>query len=110
MGPAKSALEAMLRYFAVQLATKGITVNAVSPGLIDGSVIDSLPTQAYKAIVELNKGVWIPMKRIGTPADIGNGVVLLTSQEAGFITRQTLYVDGGASIMYPEMPLPIQGL
>jgi len=36
--------------------------------------------------------------------------MLLASEEAGFITGQTLYVDGGASLMYPEMPLPIQGL
>jgi len=99
MGPGKSALEATLRYFAVQLATNGITVNAVSLGLIDDSVINSLPTEAYSAIVDWNKGGWIPVKRMGTPAGIGNWVVLFASQEAGLITGQTLYVDGGASII-----------
>lgn len=50
------------------------------------------------------------MQRMGTPADFGNTVVLLCAREASFITGQTLYVDGGASIMFPEMPLAIQGL
>ena len=52
---------------------------------------------------------WSPMKRMGTPADIGNAVTLLCTEEASFITGQTLYVDGGASVMFPEMPLHIQG-
>lgn len=110
MGPAKAALEATIRYFAVSLATKGITVNAVSPGIIDDSVINSLPTEAYHAIKDWNESGWSPMKRMGTPADVGNAVALLCAEEASFITGQTLYVDGGASVMFPEMPLPIQGL
>lgn len=52
MGPAKAALEATIRYFAVSFAPKRITVNAVSPGVIDDSVINSLPTEAYRAIKE----------------------------------------------------------
>ena len=110
MGPAKAALEATIRYFAVSLATKGITVNAVSPGVIDDSVINTLPTEAYHAIKDWNESGWIPMKRMGIPADVGNAVALLCAEEASFITGQTLYVDGGASAMVAEMPLPVQGL
>jgi len=110
MGPAKAAFEAVVRYFAVSLATKGITVNTVSPGVIDDSVINSLPPEAFQAIKDWTESGWSPMKRMGTPADIGNAVALLCSDEASFITGQTLYVDGGASVMFPEMPLAIQGL
>jgi len=110
MGPAKAALEATMRYFAVALATKGITVNSVSPGVIDDSVINGLPTEAYQAIKSWTESGWSPMKRMGTPADVGNAVALLCTEEASFITGQTLYVDGGASVMFPEMPLPVQGL
>jgi NAD(P)-dependent dehydrogenase (short-subunit alcohol dehydrogenase family) len=110
MGPAKAALEATIRYFAVALATRGITVNTISPGVIDDSVINSLPTEAYKAIKDWNKTGWTPMKRMGTPVDIGNTVNLLCAEEASFVTGQTLYVDGGASLMFSEMPLAIQGL
>ena len=50
------------------------------------------------------------MRRMGTPADVGNAVALLCTEEASFITGQTLYVDGGASVMFSEMPLAVQGL
>ena len=48
------------------------------------------------------------MGRLGTPADIGNGVTLLCSEEAGFITGQVIMVDGGASLMNAEVPTEIQ--
>ena len=85
-------------------------MNAVSPGVIYDSVINSLATEAYHAIKEWNESGWIPMKRMGTPADVGNAVALLCAEEASFITGQILYVDGGASAMFSEMPLPVQGL
>ena len=50
------------------------------------------------------------MRRMGTPADIGNAVAMLCSEKAGFITGQTIHVDGGASLMDPVFPLPIQGI
>lgn len=51
---------------------------------------------------------WTPMGRLGTPADIGNIVALLCSEEAGWITGQVIFTDGGASIMNAELPLAIQ--
>ena len=47
---------------------------------------------------------------MGTPEDVGNAVALLCAEEASFITGQTLYVNGGASVMFSEMPLAILGL
>jgi enoyl-[acyl-carrier protein] reductase III len=119
MGSAKAAMESLMRYFAVALAPRGITVNAVSPGWIEDSVLNSLPTVAQDAIRRWHNRGWTPMKRLGTPADIGNAVALLCSQEAAWITGQVIFVDGGASLMDaghpaelqlgpdPESPLPV---
>jgi enoyl-[acyl-carrier protein] reductase III len=108
MGAAKSAMESLSRYFAVALAKRGITVNAISPGWIEDSVLNSLPDAAQDMIRKWHQGGWTPMGRLGTPADIGNAVSLLCSQEAGWITGQTIAVDGGLSLMDAGLPLEIQ--
>jgi enoyl-[acyl-carrier protein] reductase III len=115
MGAAKAALDALVRYFAVALAPRGITVNVISPGgvfgapnLIEGSILRALPPAVQEAIQTWHESGWTPMRRLGTPADIGNAVMLLCLDEASFITGQTLHVDGGASIMDPVFPLDIQ--
>src|SRR5438128_11919473 len=96
MGSAKAALESLVRYFAVTLAPRGITVNSVSPGLTDDSVLNSFPQAAVDTARTWHASGWTPMGRMGTPADIGNAVALLCSADAGWITGQLLYVDGGA--------------
>src|SRR5690348_11771942 len=108
MGAAKSALEVLCRYFAVALAPRGITVNALSPGWIEDSVLNSLPDAVQKTIHDWHEGGWTPMGRLGTPADVGNAVTLLCSEEAGWITGQLIAVDGGASLMDGALPLEIQ--
>jgi NAD(P)-dependent dehydrogenase (short-subunit alcohol dehydrogenase family) len=108
MGAAKSALEVLCRYFAVALAPRGITVNAISPGWIEDSVLNALPAPVQQMIRDHHQSGWTPMRRLGTPADIGNAVTLLCSKEAAFITGQTVSVDGGASLMDPALPLSIQ--
>jgi enoyl-[acyl-carrier protein] reductase III len=108
MGAAKAALDALVRYFAVALARRGITVNGISPGATDDSVVSRLPTEVFKAIKAWHESGWTPMARVGTPADIGNAVRLLCMDDAGFITGQILHVDGGASIMDSVFPLEIQ--
>ena len=108
MGAAKSAMEVLCRYFAVALAPRGITVNAISPGWIEDSVLNTLPAPVQQMIHSHHENGWTPMRRLGTPADIGNAVTLLCSKEAGFITGQLLAVDGGASLMDPALPLAIQ--
>jgi enoyl-[acyl-carrier protein] reductase III len=109
MGAAKAAQDALARYFAVALAPRGITVNVVSPGATDDSVVSrTLPTEAFQALKAWHESGWTPMGRVATPADAGNAVRLLCMDEAGFITGQTLHVDGGASIMDPAFPLELQ--
>jgi len=88
MGSAKAALESLVRYFAVALAKRGITVNAISPGWhVRG---------------------WTPMGRLGTPEDVGNVAALMCSEQAAWITGQIIYADGGASLMNPGVPPEIQ--
>jgi len=109
MGSAKAAMESLVRYFGVALARRGITVNAVSPGFTEDSVLNSLPEAAQEMVREWHGQGWTPMGRLGTPADIGNVVALLCSEDAGWITGQTVYADGGASLVSGGLPPAIQG-
>ena len=108
MGTNKAAIEAMCRYFAVALAPRGITVNAVCPGLTDDSIVNALPKEAQEAILSWLRSGWTPMGRPGTPADVGGAVATLCSADAAWITGQTVVVDGGACLMTPELPLDCQ--
>ena len=108
MGSAKAALESLVRYFAVAVAKRGITVNAISPGWTEDSVLNTLPAQAQDLIRNWHTGGWTPMGRLGTPEDIGNVVALFCAEEAGWITGQLIYADGGASLMNPGVPPEIQ--
>lgn len=108
MGSAKAALESLVRYFAVALAKRGITVNAVSPGWTEDSVLNTLPEQAQTLIRDWHTRGWTPMGRLGTPEDVGDVVTLLCSERAHWITGQVIYADGGASLMNPEVPTEIQ--
>ncbi|HZR81602.1 MAG TPA: SDR family oxidoreductase [Candidatus Binatia bacterium] len=109
MGSAKAAMESLVRYWAVALAGRGITVNAVSPGLTEGNTaIDSLPADVVAELRAWARSGWVPMRRLTTPQDVGRAVALLSTGHADFVTGQILYVDGGASLMDPSFPLAIQ--
>jgi NAD(P)-dependent dehydrogenase (short-subunit alcohol dehydrogenase family) len=108
MGSAKAALESLVRYFAVTFAKQGTTVNAVSPGWIEDSVLNSLPAEVQNLIRNWHEKGWTPMRRLGTPADVGNVVALLCLDEAAWITGQIIFADGGASLMNPEIPPEMQ--
>jgi len=108
MGAAKAALESLVRYFAVAVAKRGITVNAISPGWTEDSVLNTLPEEAQQLIRNWHTGGWTPMRRLGTPAEIGEVVALFCSEKARWITGQVIYADGGASLMNPEVPPEIQ--
>lgn len=110
MGAAKAALEVLVRYFAVALARRGITVNTISPGWVEDSVLNSLPDAFQTGLREWQERGWTPMGRLGTPADIGNAVALICSQEAAWITGQLIDVDGGASLVDAHLPLEFQGI
>jgi enoyl-[acyl-carrier protein] reductase III len=110
MGAAKAAMEVLARYFAVALAGQGITVNTISPGWIEDSVLNSLPEVFQNGVRDWQARGWTPMGRLGTPADIGNAVALICSPEANWITGQLIEVDGGASLMDAHLPLKFQGV
>ena len=108
MGAAKAALQSLVQYFAVALAKRGITVNAISPGWTEDSVLNSLPEQVQTLLRNWHGAGWTPMGRLGTPQDIGNVASLLCSEDASWVTGQVIYADGGASLMNPEVAPEIQ--
>jgi NAD(P)-dependent dehydrogenase (short-subunit alcohol dehydrogenase family) len=108
MGAGKAAMESLVRYFAVALAKRGITVNAISPSWIEDSVLNSLPDEVQDLIRNWHGAGWTPMGRLGTPADIGKVAALLCSNDAAWITGQVIYADGGASLMNSEVAPEIQ--
>jgi NAD(P)-dependent dehydrogenase (short-subunit alcohol dehydrogenase family) len=108
-GSAKAALASMCRYFAVALARQGVTVNAVSPGVSDKTTaIGQLPQEVQAALRDWATAGWNPMRRPVAPADIANVCALLCSEEASFLTGQSIAVDGGSSLMNPDFPLAVQ--
>ncbi|MFY7959019.1 MAG: SDR family oxidoreductase, partial [Elsteraceae bacterium] len=92
---AKAGLEAMVRSLAVTLAPQGVTVNCVSPGFTrkDSTGHSALSSDQWRAVTER-----IPLGRLAEPDDIAAAVAYLTGKEAGYVTGQTLHVNGGLSI------------
>jgi 2-hydroxycyclohexanecarboxyl-CoA dehydrogenase len=97
---AKGGIIAFTKTLAREVATKGITANTVCPGPTDTPAlrrfIDGAGQDAAKLIGGMTRAV--PMKRLGTPEDIGPAVAFLASDAAGFITGQTLSVSGGLTM------------
>jgi len=108
MGSAKAAMESLVRYFAVALARRGITVNAISPGWVEDTVLNSLPGEVQEMIRKWHQRGWTPMGRLGTPEDIGNVVAMFCSEQSAWITGQIICADGGSSLMNPDMPTEMQ--
>ena len=91
----KAGLEQLTRYLACRLGEYNIRVNAVSPGLVDRSeVMKLIDDPTNKKIIENS----IPLKRAATQAEIGGIVAFLCSEEASYLTGQTLVVDGGLEL------------
>lgn len=86
----KAGLEAATRALAVELAPHGIRVNAVAPGAIRNDRFDALDAEQQRA-----RARTVPLARIGDAADVAAAVAFLASSDAGFVTGQTLAVDGG---------------
>ncbi|GAB3458577.1 3-oxoacyl-[acyl-carrier-protein] reductase [Insolitispirillum peregrinum] len=90
----KAGLIGMSKSLAAEVASRGITVNCVAPGFIATAMTEVLP-DAQKE--KLNAG--IPMGRMGSSDDIASAVVYLSSDEAGYVTGQTLHVNGGMAMI-----------
>jgi 3-oxoacyl-[acyl-carrier protein] reductase len=86
---AKAGLIGMTKTIAAEVARRGVTVNAVAPGFIDTGMTAELPTDEIAKV--------IPARRLGTPEDVAAAVRFLASEDAGYVTGTTLYVDGGIS-------------
>jgi 3-oxoacyl-[acyl-carrier protein] reductase len=91
---AKAGLVGMSKSLAAEVASRNITVNAVAPGFIQTAMTDVL-TDAQKEMI----GQRIPTGRMGTPAEIAAAVVYLASEEAAYVTGETVQVNGGMSMI-----------
>jgi 3-oxoacyl-[acyl-carrier protein] reductase len=91
---AKAAVTGMSKSLALEVASRGITVNCIAPGFVSTAMTDALtPAQHERALAA------IPLGRLGTPADVAAAVVYLASAEAAWVTGQTLHVNGGMAML-----------
>ncbi|WP_026961715.1 3-oxoacyl-[acyl-carrier-protein] reductase [Alicyclobacillus herbarius] len=90
---AKAGLIGLTKSAARELAGRGITVNAVAPGLVETEMTAALPEQAVAHMMEQ-----IPLGRIGQPEDVAGAVAFLASDAAAYITGQVIAVDGGMAM------------
>jgi len=96
VGTSKAALESLVRYLAVELAPRGIRVNAVSGGVVETEALDHFPNRE-QMLESARKRT--PAGRMVEPRDIADAVVFLCSAEAEMIRGQTVVVDGGYSLL-----------
>ncbi len=96
VGVSKAALESLVRYLAVELAPRGIRVNAVSAGFVETGALDYFPNKEDLLSVALER---TPAGRLVEPGDVAAAVTFLCSPDADMVRGQTLIVDGGYSIV-----------
>ena len=89
----KAALIGFTKSVAREAASRGVTVNAVAPGLIDTDITNTMPEKAREAIIEQ-----IPLGRMGTVEEVAALVAFLASPEAGYVTGQAIVMDGGLAM------------
>lgn len=87
---AKAGILGFTKALALENAIKGITVNAIAPGYIKTEMVEAIPTDVLEAITQK-----IPVKRLGKPHEISRCVLFLIAEDAGFITGETIAVNGG---------------
>ncbi len=90
----KAGMIGMSKSLAQEIANRGITVNCVAPGFIQTAMTDALDENQRERLLGA-----IPTGRLGLPEDIAAGVVFLASEEAGYVTGQTLHVNGGMAMI-----------
>jgi enoyl-[acyl-carrier protein] reductase III len=95
VGTSKAALEALVRYLAVELAPRGVRVNAVSGGVVDTGALEHFPNRERM----LAAGAANPVGRLVEPEDVAGVVAFLCSPDAEMIRGQTVVVDGGFSLL-----------
>jgi 2-hydroxycyclohexanecarboxyl-CoA dehydrogenase len=93
-GPSKAAVISLTQHLAVEWAAFGITVNAIAPGPIETPMVEAVHTEAARAAYCTR----VPAGRYGLPGEIASAVEYLVSEEARYVTGQTLAVDGGYAV------------
>jgi enoyl-[acyl-carrier protein] reductase III len=96
VGTSKAALESLVRYLAVELAPRGIRVNAVSAGVVETEALDHFPNREQMIAMTKER---TPAGRMVEPSDLADAVAFLCSPDAQMICGQTLIVDGGFSLL-----------
>jgi 3-oxoacyl-[acyl-carrier protein] reductase len=91
---AKAGMIGMIKSVAKEYARRGVTANCVAPGFIATAMTDKLNDKQREAILQL-----VPANRLGAPADVAAAVVYLASDEAAYVTGQTLHVNGGMAMI-----------
>ena len=89
----KSGITGFTKSLALEVASRGITVNAIAPGYITSAMTDKLSDPQRDSIISN-----IPVGRIGKPSDISNAVLFLAKEEASYITGNTIHVNGGLAM------------
>ena len=89
----KAGVVGMTKSLAKELASRGVTVNAVAPGFIETDMTAAMPQAAKDAMMPT-----IPMQQLGAPEDVAKAVAFLASDEAAYVTGQVLAVDGGMAM------------
>jgi len=102
VGLSKSVVESLTRYLAVELAPHGILVNAISPGLVETDALSNMDVDVQATLDHVRRRN--PTRRLVTPQDVGRVATFLCSNAAEMIVGQTLYVDGGFSILTDYFP------
>ena len=91
---AKAAMIGMSKSIAAEIAGRGITVNCVAPGAITTAMTEKLTAEQHARLLAA-----IPAGRFGAPEDVATAVIFLASREAGYVTGQTLHVNGGMAMV-----------
>ena len=90
---AKAGVIALTKVLAKELAKRGITANAIAPGVIQTTMIGDIRPEVMAEYLKM-----IPLGRLGTPLDVANAFLFLASDEAAYITGTTIVVDGGQTL------------
>ena len=90
----KSGIIGFTKSLAIEVASRGITVNAIAPGFISSAMTDKLKEDQREKIISN-----IPVNRLGTPKDIANAVIFLAKEDSSYITGNTIHVNGGLAMV-----------
>jgi 3-oxoacyl-[acyl-carrier protein] reductase len=98
---AKAGLQGLTKTLAIELGPFGITANAIAPGFIETAMTAATAQRIGTTIEQMRESVAaaVPVRRAGAPEDIANVAAFLAGEEAGYVTGQVIYVDGGRGLI-----------